>query len=62
MITVNGWFAGGMGGGVGRRGDEYSVNGGDGDRFMSKLFLKTLAEGAVTIEAGGLFQHFTTRT
>ncbi len=31
MITVNGWGAGGMGGG------DWSVNGGDGERLLSKL-------------------------
>ncbi len=34
MITVNGWSAGGKGGG---RVMESSVNGGDGERFISKL-------------------------
>ncbi len=29
MITVNGWCAGGMGGGVGKWGDESSVNEGE---------------------------------
>ncbi len=37
MITVNGLLAGGMGG-VGEWGDECSVNGGDGERLLSKLF------------------------
>ncbi len=40
MITVNGWCAGGKGGGwVGQRGggDECSANGGDGERLLSKL-------------------------
>ncbi len=36
MITVNGLLAGGMGG-VGEWGDECSVNGADGERFLSKL-------------------------
>ncbi len=37
MITVNGWCAGGKGGGVGQRGvGECSVNGGDGERLLSK--------------------------
>ncbi len=34
------------GGGVEKWGDMCSVNGGDGERFLSKLFLKTLIEGA----------------
>ncbi len=29
---------------------------------ISKFFLKTLTEGAVTTEAGNLFQYFTTLT
>ncbi len=38
MITVNGWGAGGKGGGVGQRGgDDCLVNGGDGERLLSKL-------------------------
>ncbi len=38
MITVNGWCAGGKGGGVEKRGGgECSVNGGDGERLLSKL-------------------------
>ncbi len=36
MITVNGWYAGGKGG-IGERGDECSVNGGDGERLLAKL-------------------------
>ncbi len=36
MMTVNGRFADGMGG-VGKWGDECSVNGGDGERIRSKL-------------------------
>ncbi len=57
---------GGLQGGVGEWGEECSVNGGDGERFLSKLsptfFLKTLIEGAVTTEAGSLLQYFTTLT
>ncbi len=30
--------------------------------LLSNLFLKTLTEGAVTTEAGSLFQYFTTLT
>ncbi len=38
MITVNGWCAGGKGGGIGENGmGECSVNGGDGERLLSKL-------------------------
>ncbi len=33
ILTVNGW---GGGGGVGEWGDECSVNGGNGERLMSK--------------------------
>ncbi len=61
MITVNVWCAGGMGGG------EFAnmeINGGD-EIFAQTYFdrfLKTLTEGAVTTEAGSLFQYFTTLT
>ncbi len=43
-----------------RRGqDEYSLNGGDRERLLAKLFfLKTLTEGAVATEAGSLFQYY----
>ncbi len=37
MITVNGWYVGGMEGGVGEWGDECSVNGGDGERRLPKF-------------------------
>ncbi len=38
MITVNGWCAGGKGGGCRGRGmGGRSVNGGDGERLLSKL-------------------------
>ncbi len=37
MISVSGWGAGKMGG-VGEWGDECSVNGGDGERLLSKLY------------------------
>ncbi len=51
---------------VGKGEDECSVNGGDGERLLSKLsptiFLKTLTEGAVMTEAGNLSQYFTTLT
>ncbi len=59
MITVNGWCAGGKGRCVfsqwGRWG-KISVH------TSSNRFLKTLTEGAVTTEAGSLFQYFTTLT
>ncbi len=65
MITVNGWYAVGMGG-VGEWGDESSVNGGrwvkTSVQIFFNLFLKMLTEGAVTTEAGILFQYFTTLT
>ncbi len=53
---------GGLQGGVGEWGEECSVKGGDGERFLSNLFLKTVTEGGVTTEAGSLFQYFTTLT
>ncbi len=39
MIIANGWCAGGKvgGGGVGKKGGECSVNGGGGERLLSKL-------------------------
>ncbi len=37
MIIVNGWCADGKGEGVGERGDECSVIGGDGEGLLSKL-------------------------
>ncbi len=49
-----GW--GGGGGGVGKWGDECSVNVGD----FSYLFLKTFTEGAVTTEVASLFHYFIT--
>ncbi len=58
-----------VGRGVGRwmgYGGECSVNGGNGERLLSKLsinrFLKILTEGAVTTEGGSLFQYFTALT
>ncbi len=61
MIAVNGWCAVVMGG-VGKWGDECSVNWGDSVQTFSNLFLKTLTEGAATAEAGSLFPYFTTLT
>ncbi len=51
-------------GGVGGRGvGKCSDNGGVGERFLSKLPpTVSLTEGAVTTEAGSLFQYFTTLT
>ncbi len=37
MITVNWWCAGGMGRGVDKLGNECSVNGGGGERLLSKI-------------------------
>ncbi len=51
MITVNGLCAGGMVG-VGKCVDECSVDGGDGERLLSKLPFLFLTEEAVTTEAG----------
>ncbi len=51
-----------LGGGLGNWGDESSVNGEDGVRLLSNLFLKILSEGAVTTEVGSLFQYFKTLT
>ncbi len=48
-------------GGVGKWEDECSVNWGDGEKFLSKLFLKPLTGAAVTTETR-LFQYFTTLT
>ncbi len=42
MITVNGLCAGGKGG-EGKEGAECSVNGGDGERLLSKLSLKNVS-------------------
>ncbi len=36
VITVNGWYVGGIGG-VWKWGDECSVNGGDEERLLFKL-------------------------
>ncbi len=62
MITVNGWCAGGK---EGERGGVFSQWGRWGKTSVqtsSNRFLKTLTEGAVTTEAGSLFQYFTTLT
>ncbi len=57
MITVTGWWAGGKG--VGVSGQSMGEMG-RSDQTFSNRFLKTLTEGAVTTEAGSLFQYFTT--
>ncbi len=69
LITVNGWYAGGKGGGVGvgERGGWVGVQsmgemGAEFCRTFSNRFLKTWTEGAVTTRAGSLFQYFTTLT
>ncbi len=53
-------------GGVGGCGDECLLNGGMGKDFhpnyLQMFFWKTVTEGAVTTEAGGLFQCFTILT
>ncbi len=57
---------GGGGGGWQKGVGECSVNGGDVEKLLSKDFsksyLKTMTEGAVTMEVGSLFQYFTTLT
>ncbi len=50
MGTVNWWRAVGKGGGLGNWEYENSVNGEDRERFLSKLSLKILIEGALTTE------------
>ncbi len=65
MITVNGWCTGEMGGGREMGRWVFSRWGRWGKTYVqtfSNLFLKTLTEGAVTTEAGSLFQHFITLT
>ncbi len=46
-------------GGEEKWGDEFSVNGGDGERLLSR---KLLTEGSATTETGSIFQYFTTLT
>ncbi len=62
--TVNWWHAVRGGGVVVLRDkvDEISANGADGEKLLSNLFLKMLTEGAITTEAGNVFQYFTTLT
>ncbi len=60
MITVNGWCAGGKGGG--RVFSQWGRWGKISVQTFSNLFLKILTEGAVTTKAGSLFQNFTTLT
>ncbi len=63
MITVNGWCAGGKGGGD-RVGvfSQWGRLGKTSVQTSSNRFLKALTEGAVTTEAGSLFQYCTTPT
>ncbi len=61
MITVNGWCAGGKGGEVGVL-SQWGRWGKTSVQTSSNRFLKTFTEGAVTTEAGSLFQYFTTLT
>ncbi len=58
MITVNGGVQVGWGRGVGKMGRWGKTP----VQTFSNLLLKTLTEGAVTTEAGSLFQYFTTLT
>ncbi len=66
MITVNGWGAGGKGGSRAKGGgwvfSQWGRWGKTSVQTSSNRFLKTLTEGAVTTEAGSLFQYFTTLT
>ncbi len=60
MITVNEWCAGGKGVGVSvqslrEMGKDFCPN-------FRQPFLEKMTEGAVTTEAGRLFQYFTTLT
>ncbi len=57
MITVNGWCAGGKG-----RGVSVQLMGEMGKDFCPNFLQPFLEEGAVTTEAGSLFQYFTTLT
>ncbi len=62
MVIVNGWCAGGEGGvrSLGRC--VLSQWGKTSVQTFSNRFLKTLKEGAVTTEAGSLYQYFSTLT
>ncbi len=65
MITVNGWRAGGKGGGRGKGGMSVQSMGEMGKDFCPNFlqpFLETLTEGAVTTKAGNLLKYFTTLT
>ncbi len=59
MKNVNGWYAGGKGGGVF---SQWGKLGKTSVQTSSNRFLKTLTEGAVTTEALSLFQYFKTLT
>ncbi len=59
MVTVIWWCVGGLGGmSVQSMGEMGKIS----VQTFSNLFLKNLTEGAVTTEAGSLFQYFTTLT
>ncbi len=67
MTPVNGWCAVGKGGGSEKGGLESVLSqwgrwGKTSVQTFPSRFLKTLTEGAVTAEAGSLFQYFTTLT
>ncbi len=62
MITVSGWCVGGKGGGEGWVFSQWGRRGKTSVQTFSSHFLKKLTEGAVTTEAGSLFQYFTTLT
>ncbi len=67
MITGNRWCAGGKGWGLGEKGgglvfSQWGRWGKTSVQTSSIRFLETLTEGAVTTEAGSLFQFFTTLT
>ncbi len=62
MITVTGWCAGGKGGERVGVFSQWGRWGKTSVQTSSNRFLETLTEGAVTTEAGSLFQYFTTLT
>ncbi len=64
MITVNGWCAGGRGeqGNGEMSFQSMGEMGKTSVQTFSKLFSKTLTEGAVTAEAGSLFRYVITLT
>ncbi len=65
METVNGYFAGGMGGLVREWGDECSDNGGDGKNVCPNVFQPSVENSNRTScidESLELFQYFITLT